>query len=318
VIRRRALSGLGAALLPRPAPAQAWPNRPVRLIVPFAPGGSADTLGRLVAQELTARIGQSFVVENRAGAGGVLGSQMIARSAPDGYGYVISGIASHVVAPAVNANVGFDPIRDFTHVAFLGGPPTVLLVHAELPARSLAEFVALARSRPLSYGSPGAGTHGHLFGVAFERAAGIRMEHIPYRGAGAALADLIAGTVPVGSITLSTALGGIRAGQFRVLAVTTPRRHALLPEVPTYAEQGFDIVGMTWFGLSGPAGLPEPVVTMLNREVVRFMTGPRMRERLDADAMETAGMSPADFTRFIEAEIARWTPVARGAGLAAE
>jgi tripartite-type tricarboxylate transporter receptor subunit TctC len=319
MIPRRVLPALGAALLARPALAQAqpWPNRPVRVIAPFAPGGSADTLGRLVAQDLTTALGQSFVVENRAGAGGVLGSQQVARSAPDGYTFVISGIASHVIAPASNANVGFDPIRDFAHVAFLGGPPCVLLVNAQLPARNLAEFVALSRTRPLSYASPGAGTHGHLFGVAFERAAGIRMEHIPYRGAGAALGDLIAGTVPAGSITLSSALGGIRGGQFRALAVTTPRRLPSLPEVPTYTEQGFDIVGMTWFGLSGPAGIPEPIVTALNREAVRIMTGPRMRERLDADAIETADYDAPAFTRFVEAEIARWTPIARAAGLSA-
>jgi tripartite-type tricarboxylate transporter receptor subunit TctC len=312
---------LPALLLATPALAQApWPNRPVRVVAPFAPGGSADTLGRMVAQELTTSLGQSFVVENRPGAGGVLGSQMVARSAPDGYSFVISGIASHVVAPAINPNTGFDPLRDFTHVAFLGGPPTVLVVTASLAARTLADYIEMAkRPQGMSYGSPGTGTHGHLFGVALERAAGLRMEHIPYRGAGAVLGDLIAGTVPSASITLSTALGGIRGGQFRALAVTTPRRVGFLPDVPTFAEQGFpDLVGMTWFGISGPAGLPEPITTALNREAVRIMTGARLRERLDADAIESADFSAPDFTRFVESEIARWAPIARSAGLRPE
>jgi tripartite-type tricarboxylate transporter receptor subunit TctC len=309
----------GAALLARPALGQpAWPNRPVRVVAPFAPGGSADTLGRLVAQELTGTLGQPFVVENRAGAGGVLGSQMVARSAPDGYTFVISGIASHVIAPAVNANVGFDPLRDFTHVAFLGGPPTVFVVHAGYPARNLAELVTIGRRAPVSYGTPGAGTHGHLFAVAFERAADTRMEHIPYRGAGSVLADLIAGTVSAGSFTLSSALPGIRAGQFRALAVTSARRLSILPDVPTFAESGYpEMVGQTWFGLSGPPGLPAPITTALNAEVVRAMNGPRIRERLDADAMETAEYNATAFTRFMEAEIARWSPIARAAGVSA-
>ncbi|WP_270933649.1 Bug family tripartite tricarboxylate transporter substrate binding protein [Falsiroseomonas oryzae] len=320
---RRALFAVGGgALLARPALAQtgAWPNRTVRVIAPFVPGGSADTLGRLVAQELTTTLGQSFVVENRAGAGGVVGSQQVARAAPDGYTFVISGIASHVVAPVVNPNAGFDPLRDFTHVAFLGGPPTILVVGAQLPVHNLAEFIALVRAgRPMSYGSPGAGTHGHLFGVAFARASGLPLEHVPYRGAGGAVADLIAGNLPAASITLASSLAGIRAGQLRALAVTTPRRTAVVPDVPTFAEQGFpDLVGITWFGLSGPAGLPEPIVTTLNREVVRIMAGPRMRERLAADSFESGDYSAPAFTRFVESEIARWAPVARAAGLSAE
>ena len=320
-IPRRALLAAPALLLAAKARAQpAWPARPVRIIAPFAPGGSADTLGRLVAQELTTTLGQPFVVENRAGAGGLTASLQVARTAPDGYSFVISGIASHVIAPAINPNAGFDPVRDFTHVAFLGGPPTVLVVNAALPARDLAEFVALGRAgRALAYASPGAGTHGHLFAVAFERAAGIRMEHIPYRGAGAALADIMSGAVPAGSFTLTSALGGIRGGQLRALAITAPRRVATLPDAPTFTEGGFpDITGQTWFGLSGPASLPEPITTTLNREAVRIMNSPRMRERLEADAIEPAEFSSPEFTRFVAAEVARWTPIARAAGLSAE
>jgi tripartite-type tricarboxylate transporter receptor subunit TctC len=297
-----------------------WPTRAIRIIAPFAPGGSADTLGRLVAQEIQQSLGQPVVVENRAGAGGVLGSLQVARAAPDGHTLVISGIASHVVAPAINPATGFDPLRDFTHIAFLGGPPTVFVVGDAVPARTLAEFVALARGgRRFAFGSPGAGTHGHLFGIAFMRSAGFEMEHIPYRGAGAAMGDIIGGSVPAGSITLSSAAGAIRGGQVRALALTTSARTPAFPDVPTFTELGYpDLSAMTWFGLSGPAGLPAPVVERLNREVVRAMALPRIRERLAADATETVGMSAAEYTRFIEAETARWAPIARASGARAE
>ncbi|WP_203072863.1 Bug family tripartite tricarboxylate transporter substrate binding protein [Falsiroseomonas ponticola] len=321
LLRRRALLATPLAAAAIPARAQdAWPNRPIRIIAPFAPGGSADTLGRLVAQELQTALGQPVVVENRPGAGGVLGSLAVARSAPDGTTFVISGIASHVVAPAINSAAGFDPVRDFSHIAFLGGPPTVFVVNNSVPARTLAEFVALARGgQRFAFGSPGAGTHGHLFGIAFMNAAGFEMDHIPYRGAGAAMGDIIGGSVPAGSITLSSAAGAIRGGQVRALALTTPTRPRTFPDLPTFSEQGFpQLSAMTWFGLSGPAGLPAPIVERLNRETVRAMALPRIRERLEADATEAVSMTAAEYTRFIETETARWAPIARAAGVRAE
>ena len=313
---------LGAALaMPTIAPALAqaagWPNRPVRIIVPFAPGGSADTLGRSMAAELTTALGQSFVVENRAGAGGVLGSQQVSRAAPDGYTFVISGIASHVIAPAINANTGFDGLRDFTHVAILGGPPCVLVVNpTTMPVRDVAEFVARGRREPISYSTPGTGTHGHLFAVALGRASGARLEHVPYRGAGAGLADLLSGIVPASSGTLSSVLPPIRAGNLRALALTSATRFAGLPDVPTYPEAGFpDLVGQTWFGLAGPPGLPEGIVTDLNREVVKAMNSPRIRERMETEAMQGADLSAPDYTRFVAAEIAKWAPIARSVNM---
>ena len=324
---RRALLGAtlaaplaAAAIAPARAQQDAWPSRPIRIVAPFAPGGSADTLGRLVAQDLQQSLGQSVVVENRPGAGGVLGSLAVARAPADGYTFVISGIASHVVAPAINSAAGFDPMRDFSHVAFLGGPPTVFIVNNAIPARTLAEFVALARGgRRFAFGSPGAGTHGHLFGIAFMNSAGFEMDHIPYRGAGAAIGDIIGGSVPAGSITLSSAAGAIRGGAVRALALTTGVRTAVFPDLPTFTEQGYpDLTAMTWFGLSGPAGLPAPIVDRLNREVVRAMALPRIKERLDADATEAVSMTAPEFTRFIETETARWAPIARAAGVRAE
>ena len=319
---RRALLGTGlAAAFAGRAAAQSdgWPNRLMRIVAPFAPGGSADTLGRLVAQELQQVLGQTVVVENRPGAGGVLGSLQVARAATDGYTFVISGIASHVVAPAINPAAGFDPMRDFTHIAFLGGPPTVFIVNNAVPARTLPEFIALAKGgRRFAFGSPGAGTHGHLFGIAFGEAAGFEMDHIPYRGAGAAMGDIIGGSVPAGSVTLSSAAGAIRGGAVRALALTTAARTPVFPDLPTFTEQGFpQLSAMTWFGLSGPAGIPAPIVERLNREVVRAMALPRIQERLAADATESMAMTAAEFTAFIGTETARWAPIARASGASA-
>ena len=316
---RRALLA-GAALLAAPSVrAQgSWPDRPVRIIAPFAPGGTADTLGRLIAQDLQQAFGQPFVVENRPGAGGLIGSAMVARSAPDGQTFVISGIASHVIAPAIAANPEFHPLRDFTHVAFLGGPPTVLIVANNVPAHSLAEFIALARGgQRFAFGSPGAGTHGHLFGVAIAQAAGIEMEHVPYRGGANALSDIMGGSLPVGSFALTSAAPGIRGGRVRPLAVTGAQRATAFPDIPTFAELGYPaLTGQTWFGLSGPANLPPAIATRLNAEVVRILALPQIRERLTAEGIEVTPYDVAGFTAFVGAEFERWGAIARAAGLA--
>jgi len=316
---RRALLA-GAALLAAPSVrAQgSWPDRPVRIIAPFAPGGTADTLGRLIAQDLQQAFGQPFVVENRPGAGGLIGSAMVARSAPDGQTFVISGIASHVIAPAIAANPEFHPLRDFTHVAFLGGPPTVLIVANNVPAHSLAEFIALARGgQRFAFGSPGAGTHGHLFGVAIAQAAGIEMEHVPYRGGANALSDIMGGSLPVGSFALTSAAPGIRGGRVRPLAVTGAQRATAFPDIPTFAELGYPaLTGQTWFGLSGPANLPPAIATRLNAEVVRILALPQIRERLTAEGIEVTPYDVAGFAAFVGAEFERWGAIARAAGLA--
>jgi len=217
----------------------------------------------------------------------------------------------------VNSATGFDPLRDFTHVAFLGGPPAVFVVADNVPARTLAEFVALAKGGTrFAFGSPGAGTHGHLFGVALGRSAGFEMDHIPYRGAGAALTDIIGGSVPAGSMTLGSAAAAMRSGRVRGLAVASPQRTSAFPDLPTFTEQGYpDLSAMTWFGLSGPAGLPAPMVARLNAEVVKAMALPRIQQRLEADSTESVAMSAAEFTRFVETETARWAPIARAAGV---
>src|SRR5689334_6453946 len=239
---------------------QDWPARPVKIIVPFAPGGTADTLGRVIAQKLSDQLKESFVIENRGGAGGAVGSELAAKAPPDGYTLVVSGIASHVIAPLLPQGTPYDPMKDFSHIALFGGPPAVLAVNPGLEAKNLKEFVALAKAKPgtLSYGSPGNGTQGQLVAELFKHLAGIDVQHVPYKGASGAVTDMIAGHIAAVSTTLSTASGQIRAGRARALAISAPARLPDYPDIPTFAESGYpDLVATVWFSLSGPAGLPQ-------------------------------------------------------------
>jgi len=300
---------------------QNWPTKPVRIIVPFTAGGTSDTLGRIVAEHLSETFKQQFVVENRGGAGGVTGSAQVARAAPDGYTLVVSGIASHVVAPAINPSVSYDPVKDFTHIALLGGPPLAFVINPTLKATTLKEFEDLVRQAngKMSFGSPGAGTHGHLIGEAFLQKAGLKMEHIAYKGASAAMTDVIANHIPASSNTFATAAAHIRAGTVRALAVSTAQRLPAFPDVPTFAESGYpDFVAITWFGLSGPAKMPEDIVRKLNQEVVRILALPQVRERLEKDAITTEPLTPAQFTEFVAKEFERWAPVAKASGATPE
>jgi tripartite-type tricarboxylate transporter receptor subunit TctC len=293
----------------------AWPDRPVRIIAPFAPGGTADTLGRLVAQKLAERLKASFIVENRAGAGGAIGSDLAAKAAPDGYTLVVSGIASHVIAPLLPQGTPYDPVRDFTHIALFGGPPAVLAVHPSVEAKDLREFVALAKSKPLSYGSPGNGTQGQLVAELFKQRAGIELQHVPYKGASAAVSDLIAGHIPSVSTTLTTAATQIRSGRARGLAVSAAARLPEFPDLPTYAEMGYpDLVATVWFSLSGPPGMPAELVERLNAEVNRVLEAPDVRERLKPEGIVPSPMGANEFTAFVAEELRRWRPVVRASG----
>ena len=295
---------------------QSWPDKPVRIIAPFAPGGSADTLGRLIAQKLTESLKETFIVENRPGAGGALGSDLAAKAAPDGYTLVVSGIASHVLAPAIQGTP-YDPLRDFTHIALFGGPPAVLAVNPALKVRDLREFVKLAKSKPkaLSYGSPGNGTQGQLVAELFKQHAGIEMVHVPYKGASAAVADLIAGHIQAVSTTLTTASGQIRSGRAIGLAISAETRLPEFPDVPTFAEMGYpDIVATVWFSLSGPANLPPEIVQRLNTEVNRALQLPDVRERLKNEGIVPTTMDAKAFTAFVAAEVKRWAPIVKASG----
>jgi len=313
----RFVSGLIFLFASHAVLAQSWPSKPVRLIVPFAPGGSADTLGRIAAQKLGEQLKVGFVVENRPGAGGALGSELVARAAPDGYTLVVSGIASHVLASLLPQGTPYDPMRDFTHIALFGGPPAVLVVNPAVPARTLNELVLLLKDNPTkySYGSPGNGTQGQLVAELFKRQAGVRMQHVPYKGASAAVTDLIAGHIPAVSTTLSTASGQIRAGRARALAISAAARLPDYPDLPTFAELGFpDLVATVWFSLSGPAGLPGDIAERLNAGVRQAFALPEVRERLKPEGIVPNRLDAREFSAFVAEELKRWEPVVKASG----
>ncbi|HEY4372188.1 MAG TPA: tripartite tricarboxylate transporter substrate binding protein [Burkholderiales bacterium] len=300
--------------------AQSYPNHPVRVIAPFSAGGSADTLGRLIAQKLTIYLKQPFVVENRPGAGGLVGAQVVAQAPPDGYTLVISGVASHVVALALAKPPPFDAMRDFTHIALIGGPPIAIVVHPSVP-HDLKGFVAWAKAQgaPVPFGSPGVGTHGQLIAEMMAQAVGIEFLHAPYKGAAPAMADLIAGQIKVTSTTLATASPQIRAGKANAIAFTSRTRVPDFPDVPTFTELGYpQLLASTWFSLSGPAKMPEDIAVRLNTEVRRALQQPDVKERFRLEGIETADYDQPAFTKFVAEESKRWTPIVRKSGAKAE
>jgi tripartite-type tricarboxylate transporter receptor subunit TctC len=295
------------------APAAEWPTRPIRIIAPSTPGGAADTFARLLAEYLPPLLHQPLIVDNRAGGGGLIGAAAAAHAEPDGYTLVTASIAYHAIAPAVSPNPGFDPIRDFTHIAFLGGPPNVFVVHPALAVHSLKELIALARSgRAIDYVSPGVGTLGHLLVESFAQKAGIAVQHIPHKGSSQAMMDLVAGNVMIGSMTWSSAAGQVRAGTVVPIAVSSSARVAESPDVPTLREEGFDdLVAFTWYALSGPAGLPDDVVQKLNHAVNAAWATPALRRRLADDAIVAEPMSPQAVTTFVTNEVRKWGQIAK-------
>jgi tripartite-type tricarboxylate transporter receptor subunit TctC len=292
-----------------------WPSRPVRIVAPATPGGAADTFARTLADNLPDLVGGKFFVENRAGAGGLIGAQVTAAAEPDGHTFMTSSVAYHAIAPAASPNPGFHPMRDFTHVAYIGGPPNVFVVHPGLGVRSLKELVELSRRSPIDYVSPGVGTLGHLTAERFAEIAGAKLQHIPHKGASQAMIDLIAGTVKLGTMTWTSALGQIRAGKVIPIAITSRARVAEYPDLATFKEQGYpDLVATTWFGLSGPAGVPKEIVQKLNAAAVKVMALPEVRKRLERDAIETRPMTADEFTAFMASEIEKWSPLAKRVG----
>jgi tripartite-type tricarboxylate transporter receptor subunit TctC len=289
-----------------------WPSRPIRLVVPYAPGGSADTLGRLVGKHVGEALKQPIVVENKAGAGGMIGSELVARAAPDGYTLVVSGIGSHVIAPVENHS--FDPMKDFTHIALLAGPPVAMVVNSEQPIKDVKGFIQYVSSQPkgISWASPGTGTHAHLFGEAFRAATKLNMVHISYKGAGAAITDVVGNQVPAAFMTLSSANAHIDSGKLRLLAVTSEKRVPEYPNAPTFIELGYPaLTGITWFGISGPAGMPPAIVDRINAEVRLALKTADVQNKLKMESMVTSDLDAAAFTKYVAAEIERWTPMVR-------
>lgn len=297
-----------------PAGAQDWPSKPIRLVVPFAPGGAADIWGRILADHLSTALKQSVVIENRGGAGGMLAAAQVARSDPDGYTILIGGLAPQIIAPAIANSPGFDALRDFTPIAYIGGPPMTWVVPPSSELRSVDDVVAAAKADRLSgYASSGVGTLGHLVVEYVAKRHGLKLTHIPYNTA--AFADIIAGRVPMGSFTWGAALGQVQGGTLRALAVTTEARRPDVPTVPTFKELGYDLVASTWFSLVGPKGLPNGIVRRLNQETIRILAVPEVRQRLERDAFDPKPLTPDQLMAFMQSEIARWTPIAQDAGM---
>ena len=291
-------------------PAADWPQKPVKIVVPFAAGGSSDTLGRGIAQQLQAALKQGFVVENRGGGGGTIGSAQVSKSAPDGYTLVVSGIASHVIALAENK--AFDPMADFTHIALLGGPPLILVAHTSVPANNLKEFVAWAQKAKdgLSWGSSGVGTHAQLIGEVFAKQARYKHTHVGYKGAGPAITDLLGNQIPAAFVTYTAANSFVASGKLKAFAVTATRRLAELPDVPTFSEQGYpDLVATTWFGISGPPNMPPALVERINAEIRKGIKSDAMQKMMAQEGIQTQDWDAATFSRYVRSESDRWLPV---------
>jgi tripartite-type tricarboxylate transporter receptor subunit TctC len=289
-----------------------WPTKPIRIVVPFAAGGAADVWARVIAEHLSTALKQSVVVENRGGSGGMIAATQVARAEPDGYTLLIGGLAPQILAPAVAKNADFDALRDFTPIAYIGGPPLVWVVPPSSELRSVADLVAAAKADKFSgYASSGVGTVGHLVVELVARQNGLKLTHIPYNTA--AFADIIAGRVPMGSFTWGAALGQLQGGTLRALAVTTEARRPEMPTVPTFKELGYDLVASTWFTLTAPKGLPKEIAQRLNQEVLAILDRPEIKQRLVQDAFEPKPLTPDQLSAFMASELARWTPVALAA-----
>src|SRR5258708_4177098 len=300
-----------AAVAASAALAAEWPSKPVRLVVPFAAGGAADTIGRLYAEALGAAFGKPFYVENRVGGGGLLGTEAVARAEPDGLTLMVSGIPTHVLGPAMNKNVGFDPMRDLTHIAYFGGTPNVLLAHPSLGVTTYQDFLALAReAKGIEYVSAGFGTMGNWIAEFLAAKEKIKLVHVAYKGGAQAVLDLVAGHVKVGMLTWSIVAEHVRAGRLVALATTSGQRLPYRADVPTLREFGHaEFVATTWYSLSGPAGLAPDIVASANREVVKALERPQMKRQIEQDAIEVRAMTAAEVTRFMQSEIDRWTPM---------
>ena len=300
------------------AAAQVYPSKPVTLIVPFPPGGSTDIVGRIAADGMARELGQPIVVDNRGGAGGAIGARAIADAAPDGYTLGVATVSTHVVNPVVQKDLRYDPLASFTLLSQIAAVPNVLAIHPSVPARNMAEFIDYARRNPgkLNYGTPGVGSLGHLIGETFKYSAKVELAHVPYRGAGPALNDALAGQVQVLFDNLPSSLPHIQSGKLRALAVAAEKRVAALPDVPTFAEAGHPLVNdPSWFGLVAPARLPPDVAARVHAALVATLRQPEVVKRLEAAAANPVGNSPQAFHKIVSDALDNTRKVAREANL---
>ncbi len=303
------------------AMAERYPDRPIRLLVGFAPGGGADTAARPVAQRLAEAMGQQVVVDNRPGSSGNVAAEIVARASPDGYSVLFGTIANFAINPMIYERLTYDPVRDFAPVSLAAAPVNVVVVHPSVQAATMKELIALIRARPntFNYGSSGIGGTGHLAGELMSLMGGLVMTHVPYKGGAPAMADLIGGNIPMVITVVPGAMPQVRAGRARVLAVTTGKRSTLLPDLPTIGESGLPgFEANNWYGIVVPAKTPQPIVGRLNAEVVKVLNSPGLRETYANQGTEAIPSTPAEFTAYIRSEIAKWGRIVKAAGIKAD
>jgi tripartite-type tricarboxylate transporter receptor subunit TctC len=314
--RLRFAAAILAAILPAVAFAQQWPSRPVKVLVGFAPGGGTDVVARLIAQKLQESFGQPFVVENRAGATGTIAADVMAKSPPDGYTILMGHVNSNAIAPNLFKNLAYDPIADFQPVTYVGYVPNVLAVNPGVPAKNIAELIAAAKAQPgkFSYASSGVGSTQHLAGEMFQILTGTKLVHIPYKGSGQAITDLLSGQVALNFDTMPPVLPHIQGGKLKAFAISTPQRLPQLPDVPTFAEvgiTGFDVTN--WYGVFAPAKTPKDIVNRLNVEINKAMQDPATRAKLVEIGTQLGGGSPQDFEAFLKTELAKYNKLVKEA-----
>jgi tripartite-type tricarboxylate transporter receptor subunit TctC len=311
---------LAASALSFAHAAAPWPARPIRIVVTFPPGGASDIVARLISSQMAERVGQTVVVDNRPGAGGTLGATITAQAQPDGHTLVLSNTAPFSVSPFIYPSVRYDPVKGFTHIASIGAVPNVIAVSNALGVKNVADLVAVARSgRTLNYGSSGAGSVGHVVGELFQRQFKVTMTHVPYKGAAPMLVDLLANQIPLAFDTLPQSLPHAQRGALRILAVTSAKRVGAAPEIPAVGELGYpSLVAENWLGLSGPTGIPAPVVEALHRTVGEVIGLPQVSARMDELGIVRRPMTAVGFAAFVAAEVGAWQPVLKAAGIRTE
>jgi tripartite-type tricarboxylate transporter receptor subunit TctC len=297
--------------------AQGYPAKPIKIVVPFTPGGTTDVLARAVGQKLTANWGQPVVIDNRPGAGGNIGSEVVAKAAGDGYTLLMGTISTHGINPSLYTKLPFDAVKDFAPVSLVARVPNVLVLHPSVPANSVKELIALAKAKPgqLNFASSGNGTSIHLSGEMFKTMAGVQMSHIPYKGSAPALTDLLGGQVSLMFDNMPTALPHVKAGRLKALAVTTAKRSPALPELPTVAESGLpDFEATSWFGVLAPAATPKEIVNKLSGEIAKILKTPDVQAQLSGQGAEPVGSTAEEFATHIKSEMAKWAKVVKESG----
>jgi tripartite-type tricarboxylate transporter receptor subunit TctC len=310
-------SSLAAVALPAGAQTQPWPSKPIKLVVPYAPGGTTDVVARMVAEYLGKQLGQNIIVDNKPGKGAMVGTAIVAKAPPDGYTLLMSVISGLSISPTLYGGGDFDPMGDFIHVSIASRNPSVLVVNPSFEAKTFREYVAYAKANPgkLTYATSGAGSSNHLLGARLEQVISAGLVHVPYRGAGPAMIDTIAGNVPSMFDSLPSAAPHIKAGKVRALAVSSEVRSPAFPDVPTMKESGYpDLISYSWFGISVPAKTPAAIVDRLAAEMQAVLKEPAVIKRWEEIGAESSTMTPAEVTKFIQSEIDKWVPVVKASG----